>query len=301
MRRRLAISVTLVRSALRGLRSSALTSGIAVLTIAVALVLAAGFALIVNNMAGVLQRFGEELQVIAYLDDGLDAQATRALAASVETVEGVRSVKLVSKQAALARFRESLGGSSLLDGLEGNPLPASLVIALLPESRTPHGIEILVAALSGLPGVAELAHGQEWVEGYARFASLVRAGGGVLALVLGLAALLIVANTIRLAVYAREDELDILALVGASRSFVRIPFLIEGLLQGAAGGGLAVGLLFAGFHGVLPQLEYGLELILGNGSPNFFDPVEVVIVIGTGAGLGLVGSIGALAGARSGS
>ena len=299
MRRRLAIAATLVRSALRGLRSSALTSGIAVFTIAVALLLAAGFALVASNMADVLQRFGEELQVIAYLEDDLAAEAVRALAASVETVEGVHSVELVSKEAALARFRESLGGSSLLDGLDENPLPASLVISLLPASRTPHGIEILVAALSGLPGVAELAHGQEWVEGYARFTSLVRVGGGVLAVVLGLAALLIVANTIRLAVYAREDELDILALVGASRSFVRIPFLIEGLVQGAAGGGLAVGLLFVGFHGLLPQLEYGLGLILGNASPHFFDLFEVMAVIGTGAGLGLVGSISALVGRSS--
>ena len=295
------IARTLLRSALRGLLASGLTSAIAVFTIGVALVLTGGFALVVINMADVLQRFGEELQVVAYLEDGLEPDALRSLAARVETVEGVQAVELVSKQQALARFRERLGGGSLLDGLEENPLPASLTISLLPASRTPDGIEILVTALSGLPGVAELAHGQEWVEGYARFASLVRAGAVVLAVVLGLAALLIVANTIRLAVYAREDELDILALVGASRSFVRVPFLIEGLLQGAAGGALAAGVLFAGFHGVLSQLEYGLELVLGNASPQFFDPVEVAAVIGTGAVLGLVGSITALASWSSGS
>ncbi len=300
MKRRLSIAATLVRSALRGLQASAVTSGIAVFTIAVALVLAGGFALVASNMAGVLQRFGEELQVVAYLEDGLEADAVRSMIASVETVEGVHAVALVSKEEALARFRDRLAGSSLLDGLEENPLPASLVISLLPESRTPDGIEILVSALSGLPGVAELAHGQEWVEGYARFASLVRAGGLVLAAVLGIAALLIVANTIRLAVYSRKDELDILSLVGASRSFVRVPFLIEGLLQGAAGGSLAVALLFLGFHGVLPQLEYGLELILGNAAPHFFGAVGVAGLIGAGAGLGLVGSITALASWSSG-
>jgi len=296
VRRRLAIALTLVRSAIRGLRASALTSGIAVFTIAVALVLSGGFALVASNMGDVLRRFGDEVQVTAYLEEDLEIDAMRAIARSVETVEGVESVQLVSKEEALERFRERLGGSSLLDGLEENPLPASLVISLRAESRTPRGIGILVTALSGLPGVAELAHGQEWVEGYARFASLVRAGGLVLAVVLGLAALLIVANTIRLAVYAREDELDILALVGASRSFVRIPFLIEGVLQGAAGGSLAVALLFAGFHGVLPQLEYGLALILGDASPHFFRPIEAVAVVGAGAGLGLVGSISALVG-----
>ena len=112
----------------------------------------------------------------------------------------------------------------------------------------------------------------KWVEGYARFAALVRAGALVLGIVLGVAALMIVANTIRLAVYAREDEIEILALVGASRSFIRIPFLVEGTLQGALGGSLAVGLLYLGYLLLVPRLEYGLELLLGNTSPHFFSP-----------------------------
>lgn len=299
MNRLVALSLTLFRSALRGLRASAATSVIAVLTTAVALVLAGGFALLVGNMAGVLERFGEELQLIAYLEEGLDTDAQRKLASSVATVEGVASVELVSKEEALSQFRESVGGTSLLEGLDENPLPASLVVALAPSSRTAEGLEILVASLEGLPGITELAHGQEWVEGYARFTSLVRAGALVLAVVLGLAALMIVANTIRLAIYAREDELEILTLVGASKSFVRVPFLLEGFAQGAVGGALAVALLFAAFSIVLPQLEYGLAVVLGNTSPQFFSLEEGALVVLSGAVLGVFGSITALAGWRA--
>lgn len=298
MRRLAVLAVTLVRSALRGFRTSAATSAIAVVTIAVALVLAGGFALLVGNMAGVLQRFGEELQLVAYLDEALAEEEQRALAQSVATVEGVASVEIVSKARALEQFRESIGGSLLLEGLEGNPLPASLVVSLTPDSRTPRGVEILVAALVGLPGITDLAHGQEWVEGYARFTALVRAGALVLAVVLGLAALMIVANTIRLGIYGREDELEILTLVGASKSFVRIPFLLEGLFQGALGGLLAVGLLFGAFRVALPEVEYGLAVILGNSPPRFFTLEEVVALVLTGAGLGLFGSLTALAGWR---
>jgi len=290
--------LTLVRSALRGLRASAVTSTVAVFTIAVALVLAGGFALLVGNMAGVLERFGEELRVTAYLDDELTPEEQRALVRSVGTVEGVASVALVTKEEALAQFREGLGGQALLEGLEGNPLPASLVVALLPSSQTPRGLEILVSALVGLPGVTELAHGQEWVEGYARFTALVRTGGVALAVVLGLAALMIVANTIRLAIYAREDELEILTLVGASKLFVRVPFLLEGLLQGALGGALAVAVLFAAFALALPRLEYGLALLLGSASPRFFSFEEAATVVLAGAVLGLFGSLTALAGWR---
>lgn len=292
------IALSLGRSALRGLRASPVTTSIAVLTIAAALVLAGGFGLLVTNMGDLLARFGAELHVVAYLEAGLGDDELRALAASVSTVEGVEDVKIVSKAEALDRFRESVGGAALLEGLADNPLPASLEVALQPRDRTPEGVAIVVGALSGLPGISELAHGQEWVEGYARFASLVRAGSLGLGLILAVAALMIVANTIRLAVYSREDESEILLLVGASRSFVRIPFLLEGALQGAIGGALAVGLLYLGFVVFLPSLEYGLEFVLGNTAPHFFSSGQAMALIGAGGGLGLLGSLTAVFGGR---
>lgn len=292
------IALSLGRSALRGLRASPVTTSIAVLTIAAALVLAGGFGLLVTNMGDLLARFGAELHVVAYLEAGLRDDELRVLAASVSTVEGVEDVKIVSKAEALDRFRESVGGAALLEGLADNPLPASLEVALQPRDRTPEGVAIVVGALSGLPGISELAHGQEWVEGYARFASLVRAGSLGLGLILAVAALMIVANTIRLAVYSREDESEILLLVGASRSFVRIPFLLEGALQGAIGGALAVGLLYLGFVVFLPSLEYGLEFVLGNTAPHFFSSGQAMALIGAGGGLGLLGSLTAVLGGR---
>ncbi len=292
------IALSLGRSALRGLRASPVTTSIAVLTIAAALVLAGGFGLLVTNMGDLLARFGAELHVVVYLEAGLGDDELRALAASVSTVEGVEDVKIVTKAEALDRFRESVGGAALLEGLADNPLPASLEVALQPRDRTPEGVAIVVDALSGLPGISELAHGQEWVEGYVRFASLVRAGSLGLGLILAVAALMIVANTIRLAVYSREDESEILLLVGASRSFVRIPFLLEGALQGAIGGALAVGLLYLGFVVFLPGLEYGLEFVLGNTAPHFFSSGQAMALILAGGGLGLLGSLTAVLGGR---
>ena len=150
-----------------------------------------------------------------------------------------------------------------------------------------------------LPGIDELAHGQDWVEGYARVAALVRAAAVGIGVVLGLAALLIVANTIRLAVYAREDELEILALVGAGRAFVRIPFLIEGTVQGAIGGLAALGILYLGFRLVLPELEYGLEIFVGNAPPRFFVASEVAALVSGGSLLGMFGSFAAVTGWRA--
>jgi cell division transport system permease protein len=159
-------------------------------------------------------------------------------------------------------------------------------------------MQILREALDGLPGITELAHGQEWIEGYARAVALVRGVAIGIGVVLGLAALLIVANTIRLAFYARRDELDILALVGASRTFVRVPFLLEGTLQGLLGGILALTILYGAYELLLPQVRFGLELVLGRAELRFFTHSESLSLVAGGAGLGLLGSMTALFGWR---
>jgi len=299
LKRVCAILLILGRVAVRGLRASPVTSSVAVLTIAITLVLTGGFALTVENMQGVLDRFGQALHVTAYLEDEVAGEELAALAESVATIEGVERVEVVSKREALERFRRSIGGTGLLKGLKQNPLPACLEITLLAGHRTPAGLEILTEAITGLPGIDELAHGREWVETYARVTSLLRFAGYGLGVVLGLAALMIVANTIRLAVYAREDEIEILSLVGASRTFVRVPYLIEGTLQGAAGGVLALLVLYLAFRLLTPQIEYGLELLLGNTSPHFFSVSQLLWLTALGAGLGFLGSVTALMGSRA--
>jgi cell division transport system permease protein len=281
-------------AALRGFRASPVTTGVAIATIGVTLLLVGAFALVVGNMQGLLHRFGNELTVTAWIVPGLGADAQRELAGRVATIEGVARVELVTQDEALERFRRRAGGAALLEGLEENPLPASLEISLLPEDRTPEGLARVTGALDGLPGVDELAHGQDWVEGYARALALVRGGAVALGAVLAVAALLIVANTIRLAVYARRDELDILWLVGASRGYVRIPFLLEGVLQGVAGGALALGLLAGAWWLLAPTLEYGLTFFLGGARPEFFSAAAAGGLVAAGGGLGAIGSAAAV-------
>ena len=123
----------------------------------------------------------------------------------------------------------------------------------------------------------------------------MRGIGTGLGVILALATLLIVANTIRLGIFARRDELEILSLVGASRAFMQTPFSMEGALQGTVGGAVALGLLFALFSVVLPGLEFGLELLVGS-APRFFTSTESLLMIGAGGVLGLIGSAAALIG-----
>ena len=285
-----------MRTAIRGITSSPVTSGISVVTIGVSLVLIGVFALLLRNMEELLDQFGDDLRVTAYLESEVSGEALRALEDRARQIPGVEDVEAVSQEQALERFRASVGsGSTLLDGLEINPLPASLEISLSDDRRSAEGMEAVANAIEGLAGVESLSSGRDWVEGYLRAVALVRGVGLGLGIILALATLLIVANTIRLGIYARRDELEILSLVGASRAFVQTPFLLEGLLQGAAGGAIALGLLYALFRLVLPEFEFGLELLLGT-APSFFSSGEALLLVAGGAGLGLFGSATALTG-----
>ena len=288
----------LCRTAGRGLRASAMTSVAAIVTIAVTLMLVGSFVLLVGNMRGMLERFGVDLQVTAYLESTLSMDAARDIASKAATVEGVHRVELITPEEALERFKQTAGGEALMEGLDSNPLPASLEISMLADQRTAYGVQVVEQALEGLPGIAEIAKGQEWVEGYTRAAALVQFVALGLGAVLAVSALMIVANTIRLALYSREDELDILSLVGASRTFIRVPFLLEGTIQGLAGGLLAVMLLYAAFEVFSPQIQFGLSFFLGSAKPRFFEWSEVIALILSGAALGMLGSAAALFGWR---
>jgi len=286
-------------NALRGIRSASTTSSLAVLTIAIVLVLAGSASLLVENMTGILDDFGAELQLTAYLEESLPEKDTGLLAKTVAMAPGVDHVEIVTKQQALERFERIMGGPELLAGLDENPLPASLEIHLLPEARTAEAMGILRTSLDGLEGIAELAQGQEWIEGYSRAVALVRTGALGISIVLGMAALLIVANTIRLAIYARRDELEILALVGASRTFVRVPFMLEGTIQGMLGGLIALLAVYGAYELLLPQIRFGLELVVGRAELRFFTTAESIRLVASGAGLGLLGSMTALVGGKA--
>jgi cell division transport system permease protein len=278
------------RSAFAGLRGSPLPTSVAIVTIAVATIPLGGLWVVTGNMRALLDRFGDELQLTAFLESRVRSDAGRSLAANAMAIPGVERVEFVSQEEALARFRDRLGGSALVDALESNPLPASLMVALAPDARTPEAVARVAESLHQIDGVEDVAGGETWIEGYGRALRLVRGAGIGLGSVLALATLLIVANTIRLAVYARRDELEILGLVGASRTTVRLPFLIEGVVQGAIGGALGVVLLYGVFHVAVPQLRDALELFLGWSDPAFLTPRNVGILVAGGAGFGFAGA-----------
>ncbi len=289
----------LVASALRGLRASPVTAVVGALTLAITLVLVGTFGLALLNMRDLLERVGSDITLSAYLSPDLSESERANLRERIASVEGVESIEYVSPEQARERFEAGVGARlPLLEGLEENPLPAAFEISLLPEARTPAGLRIAVESIEGLRGVDDLGYGLEWVESYARLVSLFGVAATGLSVIMALAALLIVSNTIHLAFYARRDELTILSIVGASRTFMALPFVMEGFVQGAVGGLLALGCLYTGFLLVIPAVTSGLALLFGHAEPQFFSTLEGGALVAGGALLGVLGSVLALAGSR---
>ena len=283
------IAWRLTRRALVNLWRAPMPSLVSVLTIALALFLGAAFAYGLQAAQGLVQSWGAQATLTLYLKPQTADLAARTLGERVRAEHPELRVLYVDQQEALQRLRAELGEQGkALDGLTYHPLPPT--IELDPRSPMPAAqVRQLAVEMARLPAVQEVDYGREWLDRLEALARAVRiAGAGALIAVLG-AALLVVANTIRLAVYARRDEIEIMKLVGATDGYVRLPFLLEGGLQGLLGAGLALGGLFAVQRWLLPRAAEAFTFAAGSAAPHLY-LTEIGLLAAAGALVGLLGS-----------
>lgn len=269
---------------------------VTIITIAVSLFLFSAFLLVIRNVDKVLTEAGSSLNVSAYLREDASDDAVNTFVQDLESSPWVRSLRYVSKEQALQSFREELGvHGGFLDGLEGhNPLPASIDLTLQPDELGIGNIEKSVERLRRHPLIEDVVYGSEWVQEIESVVRLFRLFGyASLSVVLGLVVFLI-ANTIRLVIFSRRDEISIMQLVGATSSFVRIPFIIGGVIQGLTGSVVAMIFLSAGFWLLNYELSY--STLFGVALPNlvFLDSLTVAAIIILGVVVGAAGSSFAL-------
>ncbi|HYR21169.1 MAG TPA: permease-like cell division protein FtsX [Myxococcales bacterium] len=276
----------LLRRALINLWRAPLPSLLAVVTIALALFLGGAMAFSVLGARVLLASWGAQRTVTAYLDRALSEEQARAVAERLRADHPGVEVVLVSPAQALDRLRVQLGDlGGALDGLSRNPLPATLEL-------TPRGggdLRALADRVSNVGGVAEVDYGREWVDRLEALGGALRGFGTASLALLAVAALLVVANTIRLAVYARRDEIEIMKLVGATDGYVRAPFLLEGALQGLCGAALAAAGLLAVQRLVLPRAAAAFAFASGASAPHLAAQ-HCAVLAAAGALVGLCGS-----------
>ncbi|HVR69321.1 MAG TPA: permease-like cell division protein FtsX [Vicinamibacteria bacterium] len=279
-----------LEEALTSLWRGRLINALSIGTIAVSLFVLGAFLTVAGNLNQVVDRWTQKVRVTFYLADGLEPHILDSLVNRLGDDPAVESVELVSREEALERFRTLFRDlRTLPDDLGENPFPASLEVALRALGQSPDEVRRLVRQFEKAPGVQEVQYDLLWIERLSTAARLVRGVGALLGGILVLAGVFTISNVIRLTVYARQDELDIMRLVGATRAYVKGPFVVEGMLQGGLGGLVAVGLLWLAFR-VLATEAMAASDLMGRTVVLLPRQLAVLLVAG-GMVAGIVGSL----------
>jgi cell division transport system permease protein len=282
----------LVSEALRDLRRAGRVGLAAILLITLSLGALGCFWLLSLNLGRAVTQWRERLRVVAYLREEPKPAAVEDLVARVQALGGIQRVRYVSRAEALALLKRSLGPQAgVVEQLPRNPLPASLELTPDEETATPEGTRALVQRLSALPEVEEVQGGAEWVESLAQWQRLFQLTGLGVGAVLALAAILTVTTATTLVLHVRRDEMEIMRLVGATETVIRLPLLLQGMAQGLLGAVVALAALEGAYILLAPRLEPLLTLTLGLGRAVFLSTPQVALLLAGGAMLGALGGL----------
>ncbi|MBI4513153.1 MAG: ABC transporter permease [Gemmatimonadetes bacterium] len=240
-----------IREALAAFRRAPGLAALSAASIGFSLFVFGIFALAAYNVRLTLRQAEERVEIVAYLVDDLDAGQLEVLQNEVRAFPEVTEIRFVSKFEAMRNaVRDLPEFRDVFTDLDVNPLPASLEVRLRPEYRDPESVARVAERIALYPFVEEARYGQDWVEKLDRLRRIAGAVASILGTAFALVAVIIIGTTIRIAVFARRDEIAIMQLVGAADGLIRRPFLLEGLLTGLAGGLLALGLSFLAYLAV---------------------------------------------------
>jgi cell division transport system permease protein len=203
------------------------------------------FLVVTLNIAVMIDRASEELRVFVYLEDGTSRDRSREIQLALLGTNGVEEVIFVSKTEALETFKEALGeDSDLLDALEHNPLPDAYRLKMKQEMMRSETLRLLARQIEEWDGVEEVRYGERWFERGEKLVSGFYIADLVLGLIIFLSVVFVISNTVRLTILYRRKTVEVVKLVGAPNSFIQVPFIIEGAVQGIAAALLALGLGF---------------------------------------------------------
>ena len=245
------------------------------------------FLTVQHNLGDIVDTWNRDVHVSAYFHPDIDEEQRFALRDQVAQQPAVLSVRYISEGDAQDWLVERIDSlEPILAELGEGVLPASLEITLAPEAAQPAQVSAFAQSLDA-PSFARIDYGQEWVERFNAFLSLLRALGAILGLLILVAALFLVTNTVHLVVYNRRDELEVARLVGAQNSFITVPFIIEGAVQGFVGAlGAGLGLVVVQ-RVVVIRLQDALQLDVA-GKLELLPPEQMALLGLAGVSLGVI-------------
>ncbi|MFP4040734.1 MAG: permease-like cell division protein FtsX [Desulfosudaceae bacterium] len=270
-----------LKRAVSDIKSNRFLNIITVITISLSVLIVSTFALFLTNANQLLAFWEKGIRIIVYVEDDLEKDQIDILKEEIRQLQGVTNIRFIPKEDGLRRLKEKLPEQqSLLDNLIENPLPDTLEVWVTPEKRNWKAIEMLAIHIESSHLVADVEYGQNWLKRFTGLLNLFRLTVILMCTIFFMAAVFIVANTTRLLFFSRSEEINIMRLVGATDRFIKTPFYLEGLIQGAAGGIIGLAVLYLAF--LLIASEVDLNMIAHSFKIRFL-PLSSSLAIITGS------------------
>ncbi len=249
-----------------------------------------------NNLFYTAKELSKNMLIIFFLEKDLPEEQRDSVEKRLEESSLVNNVRYISTGQALERFQQHFPELQvIIENIEVNPFPASFETNLAEENLSPETILRFIQVMKDMEGIEDVQFNRDWVERMQSLSRLAKAIGFFLGGILALASFFIISNVIRLNVFARKEEIEILRLVGATNFFIRIPFLLEGIILGILGGIISLALLFLLIK--FFPLYLGASLGALNEIINFryLSLSQLILLITGGAFIGFFGSLSSLA------
>lgn len=281
-----------VQEAVANIRLNRTTTIIAVATTAFTLACFGVFLLLYLNLRTMATSLQSDFKVVVYVKDGTPPSGVSELQGLLKADPGVQALVHVSKEQALVDFRAQFPDEShLLQGLGENPLPASFIITLAPSHRSPDAVRRWAERFKSVSGVDQVQYSRDWIDNLATVVGYLELAAVGIGTVLSAASVTIIASTIRLTLYARRDEIEIMRLIGATGSFIKIPYLIEGAMLGVMGSAVSLAMLKGGFELFNARLGMPGRFLGIDSGVHFFSSQVAVLILVAGLLLGFLGSL----------
>jgi cell division transport system permease protein len=277
------------RQAVTNILNNRVFHAIGLSTMVVSLLIFGTFLILFLNVNGWLEGWGQSLTMSVYLKDGISESKNDEIASLIRKMHGADIKRFISKETALRDLKKALGShAGLLEGMSKNPLPASYEVVFKHGDGQETDPLKIKNELESIDGVDEVQYSEEWLKRFKGLMNMVRLVGFIIGGLLCMGILFIVTNTIKLTIYSRRDEIEIMKLVGATDWFVKAPFLLEGVIQGILSGIVALLALYSGYLLLSAKKVHFLGLAILD---FVFIPNEYVIsILLISMALGLVGS-----------
>lgn len=259
--------------------------------IAVSILIFSTFTLLAFNLSNFLKIWEDKIEVIAYLKRGTPSSEVEPLLDRARLLEGVEIVRYVSPYDAMNFMETKLGGQkNLLQGIQPALLPPSFEIQLKKDYRNPAKIDEVVGHLRETAQFEEIQYGQEWVDAFVALVHTLHLTQWILGGLLLIAIVFITSNTLQLTISSRREEIEVMHWVGAGPGFIRVPYYVEGLIQGLLGGGLAILFLYLLHQGFLLHIPPSMQAWLAKVPILFLPPETIAWILLGGTVLGFFGS-----------